>query len=274
MVQTITDWNLGLRTWTRNLLLQLLVCSQYTQYQWRTPGSKFFKFPTVFGKFWQNRMLATPLPRGFAPARWRNPRSVTEYPMCLQTGAECKSETWVSKTSSGSKGRVLGTPPRWSNFYRPKRSFGQGNIFTPICHSVKGGGSTWPGTPPGTRQVPPRPGRYPPDQAGTPPWTRQVHPQGGTPPWTRQVQHPRPGRYTPLGTRQVPPGPGRYTPPGDQVHPPDQAGTLSPWTRKVPPLPPPEAADPGIRSTIGRYASYWNAFLFNFHAIFYENFAK
>ena len=28
-------------------------------------------------------------------------------------------------------------------FYRPKRSFGQGNIFTPVCHSVhrrKGGG--------------------------------------------------------------------------------------------------------------------------------------
>ena len=24
--------------------------------------------------------------------------------------------------------------------YRPKRSFGQGNIFTPVCHSVHGGG--------------------------------------------------------------------------------------------------------------------------------------
>ena len=26
------------------------------------------------------------------------------------------------------------------NIYRPKRSFGQGNIFTPVCHSVHRGG--------------------------------------------------------------------------------------------------------------------------------------
>ena len=25
------------------------------------------------------------------------------------------------------------------NCYRPKQSFGQGNIFTPVCHSVHGG---------------------------------------------------------------------------------------------------------------------------------------
>ena len=25
-------------------------------------------------------------------------------------------------------------------YYRPKRSFGQGNIFTPVCHSVHRGG--------------------------------------------------------------------------------------------------------------------------------------
>ena len=68
----------------------------------------------------------------------------------------------------------------------------------------------------------------PPDQAGTP-RTRQVHPpdQAGTPP-----------------TRQVPPRPD----------PPNQAGTSPP--------PPPGTADSGIRSTFGRYASYWNAFLF------------
>ena len=75
-----------------------------------------------------------------------------------------------------------------------KRSLGQGNIFTPVCHSVHRGEYL---------------GRNPPGQvhppAGTTP--RQVHPPGpGTP--------PRPG--TPPG--QVPPGPG-YTPP-DQVHPP------------------------------------------------------
>ena len=63
------------------------------------------------------------------------------------------------------------------NLYRPKRNFGQGNIFTPVCHSFCS--------------------------------------QGGC----------------------GPPGPDR-------------------------PPPPPGAADTGIRSTFGRYASYWNAFLY------------
>ena len=99
------------------------------------------------------------------------------------------------------------------------------------------GGSTWPGTPPGTRytaqdQVHPPGTRYTPwDQVhpqtrytprpGTPPRTRytpwdQVHPPGpGTPPdqvppQTRYTPHPRPG--TPPRTWYTPPGPG--TPPG------------------------------------------------------------
>ena len=92
-----------------------------------------------------------------------------------------------------------------------KRSLGQGNIFTPVCHSVHGGGgSTWPGTPP--------------DQVHPP--RDQVHPPG---PGTPQDQvHPPGTRYTPR----------------DQVHPP---GTSE------------------IRSTRGRYASYWNAILFSLH---------
>ena len=158
-----------------------------------------------------------------------------------------------------------------SNVYRPKQSFGQGNVFTPVCHSVNRVG----GVP---DQAPPGPGRYtPPDQAGTPPGPgNSPQDQAGTPP--DQVHPPGPGRY--------PPRPG--TPP-DQVPPqtryplPDQADTPTPRTRQVPPPPgpgtppqeqagippdqvhppPSEAADPGIRSTIGRYASYWNAFLFN-----------
>ena len=70
-------------------------------------------------------------------------------------------------------------------------------------------------------------------------------------------------RYTPPD--QVhPPGPGtppgtRYTP-RDQIHPP---GPGTPPRDQVPPHPPPPAANSGIRSTIGRYASYWNAFLFS-----------
>ena len=83
--------------------------------------------------------------------------------------------------------------------YRPKRSFGQGNIFTPVCHSVHGGGG-W---------------GVVPDQHNPPSWDQ-------TPP-----------------RDQTPPGPD----------PPE-------------PDPPPGTADSGIRSTIGRYASYWNAFSF------------
>ena len=60
-----------------------------------------------------------------------------------------------------------------------------------------------------------------------------------------------------------PPGPGRQPPPGPgrpsrtRDPPRDQADT--------PPRPetPPREADASIRSMSGRYASYWNAFLFN-----------
>ena len=75
------------------------------------------------------------------------------------------------------------------HYYRPQRSC-EGYVFTSVCLST-GGGSTWPGTPPGTRYTP---------------WN-QVHPP-------------------------------------DHVHPPDQ----------VPP--------PRYGYCCGRYASYWNAFLF------------
>ena len=175
---------------------------------------------------------------------------------------------------------------KYGNFYRPKRSFGQGNIFTPVCHSVHRGGLArrtprqvpppgpgthplGPGTPPGryppetrytlsdqvhplrTRYTP-RAGTSPPDQVHTPPQD-QVPPQAGTPPdqvhppWTRYTPHTR---YTPPG--RYPPGPG--TCPRDQVHPPGPGIPLDQ-------VHPPGAANSGIRSTIGRYASYWNAFL-------------
>ena len=106
--------------------------------------------------------------------------------------------------------------------YRPKRSFGQGNVFIGVCHSVNGGGEY-------LTRYPPGPGRYTPrDQAGTPPWD-----QAGTPPWD---QAGTPGRYTPPGTRQVHPPDQAGTPPQTrQVHPPwDQAGT-PPRTRQVTP---------------------------------------
>ena len=61
----------------------------------------------------------------------------------------------------------------YCDFYRPQRSCGQGNIFTPVCHSVHGGGvclsACWDTTPPPSRppeQSPP-PSRPPSEQ--TPP---------------------------------------------------------------------------------------------------------
>ena len=56
-----------------------------------------------------------------------------------------------------------------------KRSLGQGNIFTPVCHSVHGGGlpQCMPGNHPPDQAHPP--GSGPPDQAPPPPQTR--HPQ-------------------------------------------------------------------------------------------------
>ena len=45
--------------------------------------------------------------------------------------------------------------------YRPKRSFGQGNIFRSVCHSVhRGWGGGWPG---------PEGGGVPPNFWGVPP---------------------------------------------------------------------------------------------------------
>ena len=56
---------------------------------------------------------------------------------------------------------------------------------------------------------------------------------------------PPPGPGRPPQTRQTPLGPGR---------PPDQADPPGPGRL-------PREADSSIRSTSGRYASYWNAFL-------------
>ena len=123
------------------------------------------------------------------------------------------------------------------------------------------GGSTWGDTPgrytprtryttPRTRYTPLGPGthtpwtRYTPPRPGTPP--DQVHPPAGTP-WD-QVHSPSRYPLPPAGTpspRQVPPPPRtRYT------HPPR------------PSTPPRSSACWEIRATSGRYASYWNAFLF------------
>ena len=79
------------------------------------------------------------------------------------------------------------------------------------------------------------------------------------------LYHPPPDQTPPPPDQAAtpPPGPGRNHPPWTRQTPPDQADT--PPDQADPPgpgIPPPREADSSIRSTSGRYASYWNAFLF------------
>ena len=104
------------------------------------------------------------------------------------------------------------------------------------------GGGGGGGIPEGTEADPPS--RHPPGSRHTP--------LGADPPGSRQPppeQTPPLGADSPLGSRHPPRAdpPGADTPPGSR-HPPRSR--------------PPQSRPPGIRSTSGRYASYWNAFLF------------
>ena len=84
------------------------------------------------------------------------------------------------------------------HFYRPQRSCGQGNIFTPVCHSVHRGGGVVVVSHKALRQTPP-------DQAHCPHLDQAHHPPGpGTPPSrTRhttpldQAHHHPPTRHSP-----------------------------------------------------------------------------
>ena len=119
------------------------------------------------------------------------------------------------------------TIPFFQTYYRPQRSWGK-VIFSQASVILFTGrvclSACWDTTP--------RTGT-PGDQAGTP---------------------LGPGRH-PSGTRQAPPD---QASPRPSTPPKDQSGT--PPTRQVPP--PPSRAYWEIRSTSGRYASYWNALLF------------
>ena len=134
-------------------------------------------------------------------------------------------------------------------------------------------------------------GIHPPGTRQTTPWTRQTPPGPGRHP-------PRPGRHSP-GPGRHPPGSRLQhmvyeqlvrillecilvTPVCHSVHrggrgsasmhagiPPPEADTTHPPPPSpgpdTPPLSrPPPRSDSSIRSTSGRYASYWNAFFFPF----------
>ena len=130
---------------------------------------------------------------------------------------------------------VYYSPPtklREGNIYRPQRSCGQGYVFTRVCDSVHRGGlrRTPPdqADPPRDQGEPPGTKENPPQTRQTPPRTKENPPDQGEPPRTRQ---------TPPRTKENPP------PPGPGRSPPEE--------------------DCSIWSMSGRYASYWNAFLFH-----------
>ena len=130
-------------------------------------------------------------------------------------------------------------------YYRPKRSFGQGNIFTPVCHSVHRGvwgeGFSLP-DPPGMEtppeQTPPPDGE--PPQMETPPGWR-TPPDGEPPPGWRapRMENPPRWRTPPDGEppqMESPPSPGWRTPPMEEPPP------------RMEPPPPKQTPAYGLRS--------------------------
>ena len=135
-------------------------------------------------------------------------------------------------------------------------------MFLHVCVILFTGGSLQAGRtpppdqadhpPPSRKENPPGPGRPPPRQEGGTPPDQADHPPAGA--RTRQTTPPAGGR-TPPDQADHPPGRREEPPPGPADTPLDQA---DPPGRENPS---PREADSRIRSTSGRYASYWNAFL-------------
>ena len=112
-------------------------------------------------------------------------------------------------------------------FYRPQRSCGQGNIFTPVCHSVHKGvclSACWNATTP---------------YQGDPP-AKETPLEGGTPLCQGEP-------------------PAKERPPWKEAPPAKETPRRRPSQKQTPPGSIPL---PGIRSMSGQYASYWNALLF------------
>ena len=125
----------------------------------------------------------------------------------------------------------------WSACAKPSlpvaTKLGQGNVFTGVCDSVNKGGG------------------LPQCMLGYPP------------PGTRHLLEQLPPGADPSPLNQTPPG--ADSPPGADIPPGADPSRADPPLRRSrhPPgaeIPPPPGSS-GIRSTSGRYASYWNSFL-------------
>ena len=133
-------------------------------------------------------------------------------------------------------------PSPYVSYYRPQTNLRKGNVFTSVClefcpqRGVYTPQADTPWTDPPRQTPPPSLGRHHPPWADTP--------RADTP-WTDP-----PLADTPTLPGQTPPSLGRHSP---GRHPPPNAC----WDTHTP-----YPVHAGIRSTRGRYASHWNAFLF------------
>ena len=132
-------------------------------------------------------------------------------------------------------------------FTARKRSLEQGNVFTPVCHSVhRGVCPTLPHRQTGGWADPPRQTPLDADPLGRPPWMQ-------TPPRPTFLDaDPPPPMQTPW--MQTPPvqAPWMQVP---WMQTPQMQNP--PWIQT-----PPAMQTPPITSSRGHYATYWNAFLF------------
>ena len=113
--------------------------------------------------------------------------------------------------------------------YRPQRSCGQGNISTPVCHSVHRGGVPGPEGVVSHKAL----RQTPPDQAD--PLDQTHHPPGSDTPQSRHTTTPPPDQA------HHPPPDQTHHPPDQTHHPPDQTpppGPDTPPTRHTTPLRP------------------------------------
>ena len=142
-------------------------------------------------------------------------------------------------------------------YYRPQRSCAK-VIFlhVSVILSTGGGGWGWRVCPITCWDIPPDQKADTPDQKQTPP-DQKRHPQTKSRHTQTKSRHSPDQKQTPLIKSRHPPD-QKQTPPRSKADTPPRADT--PDQKQTPPDQ--EQTPPWIQLTSGRYASYWNAFLF------------